>query len=68
MNKTIHIGKAGTGYEVIGTTASEGTATPVHCADVDTLRTVLRSMGSSDIGVNNLLKELESYRYADLRL
>jgi hypothetical protein len=25
-------------------------------------------MGSTDIGVNNLLKELESYRNAELRL
>ena len=68
MSKTIRVVKVGTGYEVVGTTGSEGIATPRHCADTDALRAVLRSMGSSDIGVNNLLKELESYTHVDLRL
>ena len=68
MNKTIHIVKAGSGYEVVETTGSEGITTPVRCADADALRAVLRSMGSTDIGVNNVLKELESYRNAELRL
>jgi hypothetical protein len=31
------------------------------------LRARLRSMGSTDTGVNSLLKELESYQHAQLR-
>lgn len=68
MNRTIHVVKAGTGYEVLETTEPESTAMPVHCTNADALRAALRSMSSTDIGVNNLLKELESYRNAELRL
>jgi hypothetical protein len=68
VNRTIHVVKAGSGYEVLETTEPESTAMPVRCANADALRAALRSMGSTDIGVNNLLKELESYRNAELRL
>lgn len=68
MRKTIRVVKAGSGYEVVETTTLESIATPVRCADSDALRAALRSMGSSDIGVNNALKELENYGNAELRL
>jgi hypothetical protein len=68
MNKTIHVLKTGHGYEVVESTRSEGIATPVRCADAGALRAVLRSMGSTDIGVNNVLKELDIYGHAELRL
>jgi hypothetical protein len=68
MNKTIHVAKTGSGYEVVEKTRSEGIATPVHCAGADALRAVLRSMGSTDIGVDNVLKELKSYSQAELGL
>jgi hypothetical protein len=68
MTKIIRVFKTETGYEVVETKGPEGTTTPVCCADADALRAVLRSMGSTDIGATNVLRELESYRHAELRL
>ena len=67
MSRIIRVVKSGTGYEVVETKGSEGIFTPVRCADAAVLRAVLRSMGSTDIGATNALKELESYQ-AELRL
>ena len=67
-SKTIRVVKAGSGYEVVETTGQESIAKPLRCADSDALRAALRSMGSTDIGVNNALKELENYGNAELRL
>jgi hypothetical protein len=68
MSKTIRVVKDGSGYEVIEATGPESVTMPVRCANAEALRATLRSMGSTDIGVNNLLTELESYRHVELRL
>jgi hypothetical protein len=68
MGKSIRVVKAGSGYEVIEPTGPESVAIPIGCANAEALRATLRSMGSTDTGVTNLLKELESYRHAELRL
>jgi hypothetical protein len=68
MSKTIRVVKAGSDYEVIETTGPESVTMPIRCTNAEALRATLRSMGSTDTGVTNLLKELESYRHAELRL
>jgi hypothetical protein len=68
MSKAIHVVKDGSGYEVIEATGPESVTMPICCANAEALRATLRLMGSTDIGVNNLLRELESYRRVELRL
>jgi hypothetical protein len=45
---------------VIETTVPEGMNTPVRRANADALRAAPRSLGSTAIGVTNVLKEMEN--------